>query len=419
MNRRRRERCRPWQCRPGSGVVCAKPKLNSRERCRPWQCRPGVRINAGVALVAWMLAAVTTVGCGSGDGNGSVSRGDVLTDLAAEAIVPAYERMTTSAHGLLQTAEALCDAARSGIPLDTVLVRLGEARAALADTLARWSFLEAMWTGPVMDRRSWAVIDWPVDTDEIEALIADGEPIDIERLALRIGADQRGLRAVEHILGIAAPAEDTAAAVVGALGDRRRCDYLTGITGVIAKEADLLHADWAVTWEDGPAYPDMWTAPDGGDGVDDLVNGSLFLLDAISDRELGTAIGLMSDPAEAEEPPEAEESSVLVVSDMREHLRGLRAVLVGEGPGTSGGSRGLGPLLGTELFHRLHGLIEEADAALSPLAPRLLITPDQPLEDLEQARDAVKAVQVAVATEVVSRLGVAIGFSDADGDSSN
>ena len=414
-----------------------------------------MRARARAALAAWTLTAATMAGCGSSDnynGNNSdsssISRGDALTDLAAEAIVPAYERMATSARGLQRAAEALCDATQSGTSRDIVQARLDKARAALADTLTHWSFLEAMWTGPVMHRRSWAVIDWPVDTEEIETLIADSEPIDTERLALRIGADQRGLRAVEHILSTAAAestvaavdtaaaestaaavdtaaaestaaAVDTAAGVVAALDDRRRCDYLIGITEVIAEEAGLLYEDWTVAWEGGPAYPSMWAAPDGGDGVDDLVNGSLFLLEAISDRELGAAVGLMNDPTETREASDAREPAVLVVTDMRNHLRGLRAVLVGDGPSASGGNRGLGPLLGTKLPQRLHDLLKEAESALSVLPPRLRTTPGESLEDIEHARDAVKAIQVAVATEVVSRLGVAIGFSDADGDSTN
>ena len=151
-------------------------------------------------MAAWLLTAAVVTGCGSE----VASREEVLTDLVDQAIVPAYERMATSARGLEHAAAALCDAVQSGASPDDALAGLDEARAALSDSVARWSVTEAMWLGPVMERRSWAVIDWPVNADEIEALIADGEPIDAERLAMRIGADQRGLRAVEHILGTAA-----------------------------------------------------------------------------------------------------------------------------------------------------------------------------------------------------------------------
>ena len=79
---------------------------------------------------------------------------------------------------------------------------LRDARDALVDARAVWSYSEPMWVGPVMERRSWAVIDWPIVTDEIEELIADTSiELDNERLSRRIGADQRGLGAVEYILG--------------------------------------------------------------------------------------------------------------------------------------------------------------------------------------------------------------------------
>ena len=204
------------------------------------------------------------------------------------------------------------------------------------------------------------------------------------------------------------------------MNDRRRCDYLTGVTEVIADEAELLHADWAVSWEDGPAYRDMLAASDGSDGIDDLVNDGLFLLEAIADRELGAAAGLMDSPADADDArADHDEPPDLAVTDMRDHLRGLRAVLVGDGPDVGDGNRGLSPLLGKELSRRLDGLLDEADAALGILPPRLRTATARSPEAVEHARDAVKAVQIAVATEVVGRLGVAIGFSDADGDSSN
>ena len=454
------------------------------------------RIRVVSALLVWLVVATAAGGC---SGSATVSRSEVLADLARDTISPAYEHMATSARDLQHAAEALCEAVQSDASSDDALSRLDDTRDALSDSLAQWSFLEAMWVGPVMDRRSWSVIDWPVDTSEIETLIADDEPIDLDRLSFRIGADQRGLRAVDHILNsttttdsttedastpttdsttedastpttVSTPAdstpttdstttdastpttEDASVGVISALHDRRRCEYLTGITRVIADEAELLHTDWAISWEGGPAYRDTWATSDDSDGIDDLVNGSLFLLEAIADRELGAVAGLMDDPTDMQ--ADKMDTPALSVTDMRDHLRGLRAVLVGgtpsydssgndspgndspgdESPGNEsssgdspgGDNPGLGPLLGAELVDRLEGLITDADTVLSDLPQRLEATTAHSQatttyspESITYARDAVKAIQIVVATEVVGLLGVAIGFSDADGDSSN
>lgn len=408
------------------------------------------------------MAGALSAGCGGG----SVSRAGVLAALADEAIIPAYTRMAGSAAGLQRSAEALCDGI-AGSGADTgggagAEGRLDDARAALADTLSAWSASEAMWVGPTMERRSWAVIDWPVDRLEIEELVSDGEPIDADRLTQRIGADQRGLRAVQYILhsvpgagaesgalsvgpeaGASAAAESGASAVAGAgvpdpaaaadtardgrvlasLRDPRRCDYLTGITAAISAEAEALRLDWIESWEGGPAYREVLAASgDSSEAIDRLVNDSLFLLEAIADRELGAAVGMMDDPsaAAADGMGGREKSVALSVTDMRDHFGGLRSVLVGAGPGAGGGDagQGLGPLLGAELAERLGGLIDAADAALGDLPEWLPSAVEHSPDAVRRARDAVKAVQVAVATEVVSRLGVAVGFSDADGDSS-
>ena len=133
----------------------------------------------------------------------------------------------------------------------------------------------------------------------------------------------------------------------------------------------------------------------------------------MTDRELGRALGVMeggADPTAIVEGPAG-----LGVVDLQARLEGLRAVLVGVD-----GEGGLGPLLGDDLTERLTAQTDEAAAALADVAAL-----DVPLREavetspatVQAAMDALNALQVTVATEVVSRLGVTLGFSDADGDS--
>ena len=180
---------------------------------------------AGAAAVVCVLLATACAG--------EPDRPSVLADLADEIVVPAYERFDADAGALATAASRLCSDLSDGA--------LADARVALTEARRGWSYLESMWVGPVMDRRSWAVVRWPVAVDEIEDLIADPSvELDRDRLANRIGADQRGLGAVEHVLhGTGDPATGTSD-VVGALADPRRCAYLRGVTQVIAEEASVV-----------------------------------------------------------------------------------------------------------------------------------------------------------------------------------
>lgn len=357
----------------------------------------GNRVTAGNGVYRrLMVAAAAVTLLAAGCGSSAPDRGDVLVDLADEHVIPAYERLDGAAADLVASAEAVCREA------DTATI--GAATDAMIEVRHAWLASEAMWFGPVMERRSWAVVDFPISPEEIEALIADEAiTLDFDRLYRRIGADQRGLQAVEYILG---PPD---APPVEALSSPRRCGYLVGISEVIAAEVALLPDDWAVSWEEGPAYREIVGDVEAG-GLDALVNDALFLLEAITDAELGNGLGLMEAPAD----PEAiiEGPSGLGLADIAGRVDGLRAVLVGGDAGD-----GIAPLLPSDLVDRIRSGLDRADAAVAeldgPLRARLV---DSPAE-VAEIRDALSEVQVLVATEVVAALGVTIGFSDADGDS--
>ena len=353
------------------------------------------------AASAIVVCLVLAAACGGG----GPDRPSVLADLANEAIIPAYQQFDAAAADLHAATERLCDGPSAAA--------LTDARRALAEARGAWSYSEAMWVGPVMDRRSWAVVRWPIAVDEIEELIADTSLVlDHDRIANRIGADQRGLGAVEHVLytGTEGATAGSESDVLEALDGSRRCDYLRALTGVVTKEASLLADGWTESWDSTEPYRDEFSSPD-GDGLDAVVNDALFLLEAITDLELGAAIGRMDrepDPEAIDEGPAA-----AGVEDLTARLDGVRAVLVGDEAGKSG----LAPLLGEDIAGRLRDQLSVARAAAGDVAPPLRTAAVESPESVAAARDAIKVVQITVATEVVSHLGVTVGFSDADGDS--
>ncbi len=350
-------------------------------------------------LVALALGPVLVL---AGCGDDAPDRAEVLSELAGNTIVPSLEAVVADTDELESATATLCESPS--------LETLDAAHAALAEARGTWSTSEPMWVGPVMERRSWAVIDWPIDAADVEALIADETvELDIERLSRRIAADQRGMGAIEYILGSPADTTDTLAA----LQDARRCQYLTGVSTVVAAEARVLPADWTIGFEDDGPWIETFVDPD-EDGLDQLVNDALFLLEAMADGELGSALGDMGGEPDLDAIVEGPRG--LAASDLAGHLTGLRLVLVG---GTVDGAPtdGLGPLLGDDLTERLTAAFDRADTTVAAIDGPLVETVEDDPALAESARRAITEIQTLVATEVVSRLGVTIGFSDADGDS--
>lgn len=363
---------------------------------RRWaSVRPATSRSARVAGVL-VAGALVAGACGGGD---PPSRPDVTAAIADDVVVPSLERLVAATAALVDSTEALC-AAPDAATVATARDRLAAARDA-------WSRNDALTFGPVEDRHSSAVIDWPVDAADIESLIADtAVELDLERLGRRIGADQRGLGAIDHVLG---PPTDTDALLAALDADPRRCDFLVGVAVVAAEEAALLPDDWTVDFEDEGPYRDTFSAVDGG-GVDQVVNRAILVLEAMTDRELGAALGAFEDDAD----PEAivEGPAGLGVADLDHRLEGVRTVVIG-----TGDVDGLAPLLGDDLTGRLRRQFDAAALAIDALDPPLRAAVENDATTVAAAREAIKAVQVTVATEVVSMLGVTIGFSDADGDS--
>ena len=222
------------------------------------------------ALVAAVVVCLAA-GCGNSQ---PPSRPEVLADLANEVIVPGYTDAHEALDSLNRAVGQLCAA-----PAEA---RLAEARGALADARRGWKSIEAVWVGPVMDRRSWALIDWPPNEAEVRELIddADGPAINADYVQQYVGADQRGLGTAELLLG---------GDLVSLPG--RTCDYLGSVAAVAEKEMRAVLA----LWVEADAAEELTE-----DGVDLLVNDAVFLTRRMSDMELGAALGAFDRDADLE-----------------------------------------------------------------------------------------------------------------------
>lgn len=303
-------------------------------------------------VVTALACALATSACGD-DGP---SRADLLGDYADDVARPAYDAFAGSADALAATVGTLCD--------DPSPERIAEALAEVDALRVDWLSVRGMSTGPVMERRSDALIDWPVRAADIENFVESSEPdaITAEVVAKNVGADTRGLTALRFVLG-SDDAPDR-------LADAAWCDYTAAVATVVADEAGVV----AEAWVD---LAEQFGDDDAADGwVEMIVNDDINVVHKLTEepRDLGDA------------PPD-------VAADRAAQLEGVADVWTA-----------LGPMLGDELAERLSVEIESARAAYAG-------------DDIERGRELSREIEATLATEVAARLDVTIGFSDADGDS--
>lgn len=321
------------------------------------------------AFLALVLASLALVlgGCGGDEGRAG-EEAAAVAGITETVAAPAFADLATDATALGERLDDFC--------ADPGPATLDAARAAWREARLRWRATEPVWVGPVSERRSEAVIDWPPDRDRIAELRDGGEPIDAERLT-RVAASQRGLATIELL-------------IFGREPTPRACAYAAAAAAVAAEEARALAIDWG-------AGPMLDTGM--------LVTGQLSFLRAAADMRLAAAASATDTAARAEILGEG--AAGQGAPELREGLVTLRATLVG-----GNGRPGLADLADDDLRVRLVGEVDAAIAALERPEPLAGRSPGE----LRAIADALRAVERTMATELVMALGVTVGFSDNDGD---
>jgi len=355
-----------------------------------------------VGVVAALLL-VLLVGCGEE----AASETDVLISLTDEVILPGYRVAASETDELRQSLESLCAA-----PSDSALA---EARQAWREARVAWSHTAAWGFGPLMDRRSVRQIDWfPVEPERIETMLAERPATTDDDVRNVLSSTQRGLGAIEYLLfGDAALAQ---------LSDQSspRCGYLTALGRVASSELGAVVHEWDVARDTRSPYKDFLTGRASGSmltsaAVAEVVRTQVFLARAIMDMKLGVVLGIRgdaSDPAAFSDGPGQN-----AMAEIRAQLRGMRDVYVGA---SLDGSLGISQLvrpLSSDADERMRGhfdaVLAALDAVEGPLGAAASDRPDQ----VQAVFDAMAELRRVINTEVVSLLGVAVGFSDTDGDS--
>lgn len=387
--------------------------------CAPCSLTLGIMLNLvtvnSMFSLAAMTACVTLVAIIACLGGPSVSRSDMLQSVVPNVVVPLHE---TAADALQILSEVTRDACSDASRLDVDKIRAAWRVARSAVSRSR-----AVEFGPAADRHASSLIDWDaLDTERVGKLLAVGQTLTANSVREFTPATARGLRAIEYLVFDDVPLDDS------------RCNYLSAISEAAADEARAVVDEWtgSGTASGNEPYADVFSGYASSSllplaAVTDIISTSIFLIRSIVDMQLGNALGI--DGKAADWTAIGEGLSRNGVADLRDAIVGMRAVYLGSTLGVpaignnESGRFGIGDLVA--------GAAEEADvrvgiafdAAISSI-DALAARADSLTSLIANNRGAVmhcylalKELQLTLNTEVVSLLGISVGFADTDGDS--
>ena len=331
-----------------------------------------------LALAACATTGGTVSSAPSTTAEGEADRRAALDQINQDVIVPAYDELTAAATGLVEATASLCSRASPRA--------LTEARSAWETAWLAWLRTTAH-SASIDEMRLEASFAFAPDIEGIEALVESGEPVTVDAMR-QLGADQRGLRAIEWLFF----GTGSDALVEGA---GRRCQ--------MAESAATLVEEAARTVTEGldESSSDRSTQEE----LDDVVNDLIFAVQEVADRRLGIATGSTNEGVPA--PGEAQGAAGIGGREAEAVIEGVAAVYEG----------GLSPLVAAGFA----ATDERVLSRLTDLGELLGALPDSFEEaspqDLAAAEEATRALHRTLSTEVVSVLGVTLMFGDTDGDS--
>ena len=224
-------------------------------------------------------------------------------------------------------------------------------------------------------------------------------------------ATQRGFNAIEYLLF--GPGSEALADGSGVQG---RCAYLRSLTSVARVEADGILAEWEGT-EETKGYASYY------DGTGSLalldkdaeamaVRSLVFQVRAIANMRLGAALGIDGEADASAVPAGAADNSR---EDVLSQLDSISTVYRG-----ADGAVGLSARVASvseETDARLLNAIDATVAAANNLGGSVISQLESDPAQVRTIYDNIKELQRILNTEIVSLLGVSVGFADTDGDS--
>jgi predicted lipoprotein len=330
-----------------------------------------------------------------------------------QVILPTYAELSARASELSSLLDELASS-----PADTDVAAL---RQAYLDVRTPLEEAEAFGFGPAAELHSPAAIDQsPVDTTKLDAELASDSELTPEHLRT-LGANKRGLHAIEYLLFPEADATLEAALLADDAAGARRRQFLSAAGNIVSANVDDLVSAWDP--ENGD-YAGHFSEPGGPDsvspgvqaGLDTLLNESVVLSEVVANAKLGKPLGNTTggnvDPSLQES-----ERAGASLSDIISNLRGMRNVYLGSRDGSQAAS--LSSLVhakspATDLHAR--AALDAAETAVRAIPEPFTSALTESPETVTAAYDSSKTLKRVLATEVLGSLGASLKFSDNDGD---
>ena len=276
--------------------------------------------------------------------------------------------------------------------------------------------------GPAADRHSPALIDWhTLEPDRVDSLLISEPNLSAQYVREFMPATARGLRAIEYLVFDDMPF------------NANRCNYILATSEAATTEAQAVVDEWTGvgTASGSVAYADVFTGKAASSllpltAVSEVVRTSIFLMRTIVEMQLEEALGLEGSPADPDALGEGLAGNG--VADLRDVVVGMAAAYFGTGsgepPAVTGENmpRGLSDLVAgvsTDADARVgeayNSAFETIDAlTVSGESLTWLVAHDR--DSVMNALSALEHLQITLNTEVVSLLGISVGFADTDGD---
>ena len=331
------------------------------------------------------------------------TRGEVLQSLTSKVILPGYTAAADGIARLRQSADALCS--------DPSEARLDAARDAWRAARQAWLRTESYRFGPAMDRRSNSLVDWwPIDAEKIDRNLAGNEEVSTERASEFLPATQRGLGVAEYLLF----GQGSAGLSDGS--DPQRCSYLQAVAAVTSDEVAGILADWQGMGDSG-GYASYFDGTGSlalidSDAEAEVVRSLVFQVRSIANMRLGASLGIDTE-ADASAIPAGDADNSR--EDLLSQLDSIASVYRGAEGGIGVSARVSAASVQTDarMLEAIESTISATRGLDGSIISQLEANPDQ----VRVVYDSMKELQRVLNTEIVSLLGVSVGFSDTDGDS--
>jgi predicted lipoprotein len=348
-----------------------------------------VRLRRAVAVVVG--SAVILSACSSGE----PPTDEVVAALTDDALLPMLATASESTASLAEELEAFCGQP-SPDGLDSLRAIWGEAQRS-------WKMVElVIYFGPAEMLRTLSMVHYlPVSQDGIDELLASDTVIDIDYIENRAASTQRGLGTIEFVL-FGDPGADS---------QPRACALALAAAVVAADRTSELEGAWVVG-QNGEAYAEEFVSEmDVLDSMAEVVGAIVETFRRLSSRELGPALGITS--AEPDLSALTEGRSGAGAAAYLAQVEGIDTVLrAGGDTSLLNLIRARSPEVADHIESSLTLLKESLEAIDTPLVEMAQQRP----EELTVVYELLAELHVLFEADVVSVLGITLGFSDTDGD---